>query len=391
MQIIVVMIALLSHTASCFLQKKVPQIPQSARNRLLLNRALSVDHQPIRKRIVFLGTPQVAAESLQMIANASKENQSSSFEIVAVVSQPPAGLKKVPPPSPVHALALKLQIPVLTPTSAKDEQFLSEFEALNVDMCITAAYGNYLPKKFLSVPKFGTVNIHPSVLPLYRGAAPVQRCLEHGDTSTGVSVLFTVSKMDAGPIIARVPYPLTGQEKAPEVLSACFRLGTRALLEALPAIFDGTVVTSAQDDAAATHAPKLTVQDAEIDFQAMGATGIHNKVRGFAEWPGTIATLQLGTGVSRVKIITTYIIDPTPGAADPSQEVTVVKLPVPGGKKKPVDMLRVVCGDGSVLGILEVIPSQRNKMDIKALVNGIQGVQGNRTMRWVQSTSVPTN
>jgi hypothetical protein len=130
------------------------------------------------KRVVFLGTPDVAAKSLEMLAAASKTR--NDFEVIAVVSQPPApaGRNKKLTPSPVHKLAEELNLPLMTPESAKDEEFLSKLEALQPDLCITAAYGNFLPKRFLAIPKLGTLNIHPSLLPKYRGAAPVQRCLE---------------------------------------------------------------------------------------------------------------------------------------------------------------------------------------------------------------------
>lgn len=127
-------------------------------------------------------------------------SEDSGFELVGVITQPPApaGRKKKLTNSPVHDYASSTSIPVLYPTSAKDDDFLSSLENLNVDLCITAAYGQFLPKRFLAIPKLGTVNIHPSLLPKYRGAAPVQRCLENGDSDTAISILYTVLKMDAG-------------------------------------------------------------------------------------------------------------------------------------------------------------------------------------------------
>ncbi len=335
-----------------------------------------------KKRVVFLGTPQFAADSLQAIVDGSASNVISPFEVVAVVTQPPGDVKKW---SPVHKLGQALKLPVLAPETAKDTEFLAHLESLNVDLCITAAYGNFLPKRFLSIPKLGTVNIHPSMLPLYRGAAPVQRSLQNGDSSTGVSVAFTVHKMDAGPIITQIPYPLSGQEKAPEVLTECFRIGTKALLDAMPSIFDGTIQTTNQDDEKATHAPKLTVEDAVLDFDTMSATTVHNRCRGFQDWPGVLATFQIGDNLVKMKLITTYVMEPTAGAAERSREVTIVKHAQSSGKKA-LDMLRVVCGDGSVLGVLEVLPVTRKQMYIKDLMNGIKG---DKTMHWIPNTPVP--
>lgn len=330
-----------------------------------------------KKRVVFLGSPTVAAETLQTLFEASKAT-ANVFDIVAVVAQPPADLKKKLKPNAVHVLAQKLQLPVLIPESAKDPAFLETLAALNVDLCITAAYGNFLPKKFLAIPKFGTVNIHPSLLPLYRGAAPVQRCLEHGDASTGVSVAFTVLKMDAGPVIKQVPYLLTGNEKAPQVLSDCFRLGTAALLEALPAIFDKTVQTTLQIDENATHAPKLTPQDARVDFASMNALVIHNKCRGFAEWPGVVANFTVGSKSSEpveLKLFTTCVIDSKP-SAQRTNEVVTVKHTYEG---KSVNMLKVICADGSALGIIEVLPPARKVMPVKDFLNGYRG---DTAMKW---------
>ena len=172
-----------------------------------------------RKRVVFLGTPECAARSLELLIAAANEGR-SDFELVAVVSTPPVkrGRKMRLTNSPVQDTAEAAELPVLTPPNAKDEAFLEALAELQPDLCITAAYGCFLPQRFLDMPKFGTLNIHPSLLPLYRGAAPVQRCLEAGDAVTGVTVAFTVLAMDAGPVLRQVERPLQGDEQAPELL-----------------------------------------------------------------------------------------------------------------------------------------------------------------------------
>jgi len=192
--------------AATFLQRGRP------RTHLLLAATATSSGAP--KKVVFLGTPDVAATSLQLL-HAAAATAPSPYVIAAVVTQPPApaGRNKKLTPSPVQVTAEQLGLPVLAPESAKDVDFLSALEALAPDLCVTAAYGNYLPKRFLATPARGTVNIHPSLLPRYRGAAPVQRCLENGDATSGVTVLYTVTKMDAGPIIAQKEVTLTGDEK----------------------------------------------------------------------------------------------------------------------------------------------------------------------------------
>lgn len=323
-------------------------------------------------RIAFLGTPEVAAHSLQLLydhsvfqrqhlSNSSTLSNSSrgiNYEIALVVSQPPslAGRNKKLTQSPVHELATQLGLPLLTPDSAKDTEFLDHLERLDIDLCITAAYGNFLPKRFLSIPRHGTVNIHPSLLPRYRGAAPVQRCLENGDSTTGVSIVFTVSKMDAGPIIRQITYPLKGDEKAPQVLMDCFDAGTKGLIELFPRILTGDICYNAtsgiganvmyQTEEDATPAPKLNSSDATIDFGTMNASQIHNRCRGYSEWPGIAASFIIGaeaTELSRIKIITTHVL-PMPSACEGGlRDIKVVKL-------NKVDMLQVTCHDGSLLG-----------------------------------------
>lgn len=159
------------------------------------------------RRIVFLGTPSVAARSLELLLEASRAGEGGGFEIAAVVSQPASrsGRKMTLTPSPVAQLAESEGIELLTPASAKEEAFLSRLTELQPDLCVTAAYGCFLPQRFLDLPRLGTLNVHPSLLPLYRGAAPLQRCLEAGDSVAGVTVAFTVLKMDAGPVLRQEP------------------------------------------------------------------------------------------------------------------------------------------------------------------------------------------
>lgn len=327
---------------------------------------------------MFQGTPDVAAECLRILHDAAILPQ-SSFSIVAVVTQPPApaGRNKKMTPSPVQVIAEKLMIPIFSPEKAKDEEFLSALLAIEPDLCITAAYGNYLPRKFLAIPKCGTVNIHPSLLPKYRGAAPAQRCLEAGDLVSGVSVLFTVQKMDAGPIIKQHIRTLTGQEKAPDFLAEMFSVGAGLLLDALPSIFDGRVKLNLieQDEAEASSADKLSPLEARTDFSVSSAEKTHNKARGLAGWPGLWSTFTVTPEgeaegePQRIKIISTKVLDTAPASL--TREVTVVKE----GKN---DILRVVCGDGSVLGISEMQPPGKKVMAARDFVNGLRGA----AIRW---------
>uniref|UniRef100_A0A2P2K7M3 methionyl-tRNA formyltransferase n=1 Tax=Rhizophora mucronata TaxID=61149 RepID=A0A2P2K7M3_RHIMU len=182
-----------------------------------------------KKPLVFLGSPQVSATVLDALFNASAA-PNSIFEVAAVVTQPPArrGRGKKLMPSPVAQHAIERGFPtdrILTPERAGEEMFLSSLRALRPELCITAAYGNILPTRFLHIPPMGTVNIHPSLLPFYRGAAPVQRTLQDGAKETGVSLAFTVRALDAGPIIACERLEIDDQIKAPDLLALLFSKG----------------------------------------------------------------------------------------------------------------------------------------------------------------------
>lgn len=233
-----------------------------------------------RKKIIFLGTPEVAANSLEILIN--DFNSSLKYEIVAIVTQPPApsGRNKKLLSSPVQLIAEKYNIPLFIPKKANEKSFLTNLEEIKPDLCITAAYGNYLPARFLNIPIYGTLNIHPSLLPKYRGAAPIQRCLEKGDDNIGVTLLFTEQSMDAGPIVKQIIRPLNGNEKAPEIMMELFTTGTNELIKILPSIFDGSIkdILVQQNNDNATSANKLSPLDSQVNFHANTAIEIHNKV-----------------------------------------------------------------------------------------------------------------
>lgn len=318
-----------------------------------------------KKNVVFLGTPQVAANALEKLKIASND-PASSFSLTCVVSQPPAptGRKRVLTKSPVHALADDLDIPTLTPITAKDPEFLSALSSLSPDLCITAAYGNFLPSKFLALPRYGTLNIHPSLLPHFRGAAPVPRALEAGVDVTGVSILYTVLKMDAGPIVATRERVLDGNELAPDLLAELFDTGVDALLDVLPSVWDDTVEKIEQDESQASHAPKISKDEARLTFNE-NAKIVHNKVRAFAGWPGTWGDFELPSGETmRLKIGSTRVLRPEGGMCFGVHEVKY---------DADYDCLSITCDDGSKLGILEVQAPGKKAVNAKSFWNGLRG------------------
>jgi len=241
------------------------------------------------------------------------------------------------------------------------------------DLCITAAYGQYLPKRFLATPTYGTVNIHPSLLPRWRGASPVQRSLEANDNPIGVSVLFTVSKMDAGPVISQEEYQVGEDEQATTVLAHLFDVGTGMLLEAIPDVLNGKMTmetATTQDEEHVVNADMINPAEAEIKLWKESATTVHNRVRGFSIWPGTFVYTQVGDNEpTKTKIVTTRVLSET---AEPTDLIQL-------GPKKG-DGLRFVCHDGSVLEVLQLQPVTKKVMDAKSFVNGLQG----RDAKWIQ-------
>lgn len=341
-----------------------------------------------KARILFLGTPDVAATSLERLVSESQK-ESCPYEIVGVVTQPPKRRQRrgKEVPSPVGMVAQECNLPVLCPEKAKDDVFLTELEQMyKPDLCITAAYGQYLPKRFLKIPKFGTLNIHPSLLPRWRGASPVQRSLEAGDNPVGVTVLFTVSKMDAGPIVRQQELEIDENDNATKLLPLLFDMGTEMLVEVLPDVIAGKVTmetASPQEEESVVNADMIDSSEGELFVWRDSARMCHNKIRGFSMWPGTFLHVKIGgqendnddddeTELVKMKVLESRVCKQESGSETLTDEIVL-------GPNKG-DGLRVVCGDGSVLELMTVQPVTRKAMDAKSFVNGLRG----RTLRWVK-------
>ena len=226
----------------------------------------------------------------------------------------------------------------------------------------------------------GTLNIHPSLLPRWRGASPVQRSLEAGENPVGVSVLFTVSKMDAGPIVCQETAEIDENDTATTVLPFLFDIGTKSLLnKALPDVLSGKVTMETgsiqQDEGLVVNASLIDASEAELKVWEESARTCHNKARGFSMWPGTFMYFKIGDESDsesvKVKVAETRVLE----MEENEQLTDTVEL----GPKKG-DGLRVVCYDGSVLELLQVQPATRKVMDAKSFVNGLQG----QSLKWVK-------
>eukprot|EP00934_Nitzschia_sp_Nitz4_P002422 Nitzschia sp. Nitz4//scaffold417_size9038//7180//8465//NITZ4_009108-RA/size9038-augustus-gene-0.2-mRNA-1//-1//CDS//3329551380//2417//frame0 len=328
-----------------------------------------------RQRVVFLGTPDVAASSLQRLYEDS-QREDSTYEIVSAITQPPKRRKRKGKVelTPVGMMADSLGIPLLQPEKANDSEFLDELQnVIKPDLCVTAAYGQYLPKRFLATPKFGTVNIHPSLLPKWRGASPVQRSLEAGENPVGVSVLFTVSAMDAGPIVSQASQEISNDDTATTVLPQLFSVGTELLIESMPDLLSGKITmetATAQDESQVTKAKMIQSSEAEIRPWEESARTIQNRLRGFSMWPGGFLYLVVGEGKAiKYKVLESRLL---PETTAPTNEV------LPGPRRR--DGLRLVCHDGSVLEIMTLQPAAKKAVDALSFVNGLQG----RSVFWVK-------
>ena len=260
------------------------------------------------KKAIFLGTPDVAALVLEELLKKAR----SPIQLCLVVTQAPArsGRGNELIPSPVHQKALEAGIPVLTPASCKDRDFLNTVCQIAPDICITAAFGQVLPDEFLKIPKYGTVNIHPSLLPKYRGAAPVQRAIQDGLTETGVTVLFTVKEMDAGPMIAQHRIPLTEDIKSPELLRTLFLLGTHLLIKSFQGIFAKALSPIPQEPTLVSKASKIRLEEGLLNAASLSTLSplkVHNMVRAFTPWPGVKVSVNMGESEILLKLVTTKV------------------------------------------------------------------------------------
>jgi methionyl-tRNA formyltransferase len=230
--------------------------------------------------IVFMGTPEFAVPSLKALIG-------EGYDIVAAVTQPdrPVGRKKVLTPTPVKEEALHQGIPVLQPRRLRDPAAVAELAQYKPDLIVTAAYGQILPKSVLELPKYGCINVHGSLLPKYRGGAPIQHSIMNGEPVTGVTIMYMAEGLDTGDIISKVEVPIGPEDDSGSLFEKLSVAGAELLIPTLRSILDGTASRTPQNDAEATYAPNLTREDERIDW-GQSAQRIHNLVRGLSPRPG---------------------------------------------------------------------------------------------------------
>ena len=284
-------------------------------------------------KAIFFGTAEIACPSLEALA------ESGFAKVVAVVSQPdkPRGRDLKIQPTPVKDLALKLNIPVLQPDRARNESFLAELRALAPDVIVVMAYGQILPQSLLEIPPHGCVNIHTSILPKHRGAAPIQWALLNGDIETGVTLMKMDAGMDTGPIIEISRTPITEDDNAQTIHDRLALLGATLLAEKLPAYLNGSLKPQPQPEGA-THARKITKEDGRLNWNEP-AQVLWNRVRALTPWPGTYTFIP---GDPKPLMLKIWKAKPAPGQGAPGEILAIDK-----------DRILVACGTGT-LALLEV-------------------------------------
>lgn len=275
-------------------------------------------------RIVFAGTPEFAAQHLQALIDAGRE-------VVAVYTQPdrPAGRGQKLMPSPVKQLALQHAIPVHQPQTLRDPDAQAELASLQADLMVVVAYGLILPQAVLDMPRLGCINSHASLLPRWRGAAPIQRAIEAGDAESGVTVMQMEAGLDTGPMLLKVSTPIAADDTGGSLHDRLAALGSNAVIEAVAALEAGTLVGEVQDDSLATYAHKLNKDEARLDW-TRPAVELERRVRAFHPWPICHSVLD-GTAV---KI---HAAELGSGQGTPGQITDAGK-----------DGLEVACGNGSL-------------------------------------------
>lgn len=243
-------------------------------------------------KIIFAGTPDFSVPPLESLI-------ASGHRLVAVYTQPdrPAGRGRKLAASPIKSLAQAHDIPVFQPKNFKEETALQELESHGADLMVVVAYGLILPRRVLDAPRLGCINIHASLLPRWRGAAPIQRAILAGDTESGVTIMEMEEGLDTGPMLLKKSCPISHKDTGGSLHDTLSRLGAEALMEALPGIGDGSLTAEVQDDTLANYAHKLNKSEALIDW-GRSAEELDRQVRAFNPWP--VAQTEFGGKVLRI-------------------------------------------------------------------------------------------
>jgi methionyl-tRNA formyltransferase len=304
--------------------------------------------------LVFCGTPRFAVPTLEALAHAG-------FRVVLVVTQPdkPRGRGLALAPSPVKESALALQLPVTQPQSIKNnDEFRAQLTAFNPDGIIVVGYGRIIPQWMIDLPRLGNINLHASLLPKYRGAAPIQWAIARGETMTGVTTMRIDAGLDTGDILLQKETPINPTDTAETLAPTLAAIGADLMVDTLRGLDAGTIAPRPQDDAKATLAPILKKEDGRIDFR-QAAQEIGNRLRGFQPWPGAFTTF-------RGKNLHVW-------------ETAVARHTLRPGELLVEDgHLLIGCGAGTALELLTVQPEGKKRMASRDFIHGYRPQNGEK-------------
>ena len=299
-------------------------------------------------KILFMGTPEISATCLKTLIDDKKD-------VAAVVTREdkPRGRGNVMTPTPVKSLAIENGIPVYTPKTLKDEEFLNLLSEISPDLIAVVAYGKILPPEVINFPKYGCINVHVSLLPKYRGAAPMQRAIMDGESETGVTIMYMDEGLDTGDIICSESFPITETDDFESIHDRSADVGARLLSETVDAIGEGRATRTKQDSSFATYAKKVEKEDCKIDF-TLDAAAVDRRIRGVTPIPGAFAYLN----GKMLKICRERVID----ASGKPGEVIDVNSSGDGS-------VTIACGTGAIL-VSTVIPEGKGRMSAGDFVRG---------------------
>lgn len=297
-------------------------------------------------KVVFMGTPEFAVPTLQALID--------HHQVAAVVTQPDRqrGRGKKVQFSPVKEKAAEYKIPVLQPEKARDEEFIQELETIAPDVIVVVAYGQILPERILNLPKYGCINVHGSLLPKYRGAAPIQWAVLNGEEKTGITTMYMEKGLDTGDMIDKAEIVLDPKETAGSLHDKLMNLGADLLLETLDKLEKGTIVRTKQDDSQSCYAKMLSKEMGRMDF-SRSAKELEQWIRGMNPWPSAYTTMNGKT----LKIWDADVVS-YEGSEEPGTVVKVTK-----------DTIIVAAGEGA-LALKEIQLAGKKRMPVQAFLLG---------------------
>ena len=310
-------------------------------------------------RTVFLGTPEFAVPALEALIAAD-------HEVPAVFTQPdrPKGRGNQLAESPVKVAAKKLGIPVHQPERIRRPESIEQLRAIAPEVMAVVGYGQIIPQSIIDIPQHGILNVHASLLPKYRGAAPIQWSIANGESQTGVTIMQIDAGMDTGDMLLKSTSPILPDQTAPELSAQLAPLGANLLIQALRQIETGNAVREKQNNGDATYAPILRKEDGRIEWSRT-ADHIYNRLRGFTPWPGAYTTF-------RGQALSIAWAKPTQAEVASGEILPEATLRIHNRR------LYVRCGGESALEIVEVQPAGKKRMVVDAFLNGYKVQQGER-------------